>query len=84
MELYTIRDRVAEESGPLFEAKNKGIAIRQITKMLEGVPKASLGDYKLLYMGTYNSSAMRIEVEKQPKEIPFLQHIIEYRKQMEN
>lgn len=51
--LYCVRDRVAEESGPIFAAKNHAVAKRQYDAMLgkEGVQPL---DYSLLFLGSYD------------------------------
>ena len=41
MNLYVIYDRVAQESGPVFEAKNDGIAVRQMRNLLSENPASS-------------------------------------------
>ena len=33
--IYTIRDKVAEEVGPLFQAKNDAVAIRQFKQLVK-------------------------------------------------
>ena len=35
--LYTIRDLVAEENGPIFTAKNDGVALRQFKEILTSI-----------------------------------------------
>jgi len=51
MNLYVIYDRVAEESGPIYEAKNDGIAWRFMNKHLERL-EVFKTDYLLLQVGT--------------------------------
>lgn len=44
--LYAILDRVAQEYGPPFPAKNDGVAIRQTQQLLKTV--ANTADYALV------------------------------------
>lgn len=56
--LYTVYDKLAEESGPIFCAPNTAVAQRQyrnLTKDMEN-PK----DFTLHYLGTFDSVAMLI------------------------
>lgn len=52
MEIYTIQDKVAEESGSLFEAINNGIAIRNTVQLLTESNPALDYDYELLHLGS--------------------------------
>lgn len=54
--LYVVLDHVAEESGPIFEAKTDGVALRQYQRMLlaEGVEP---GDYSLICVGEFDHEA---------------------------
>lgn len=54
MKIYAIYDRVAKESGPLFEAKNDDVAIRACATLLKDVLVKS--DYSLVTVGEYNTS----------------------------
>lgn len=66
MRLYTIYDRLAEESGPLFEAKNDLIAWR----MFLGVQMpGNREDYKLLSLGIYHHDPVHIELFTTPIEV---------------
>lgn len=49
-ELYTVYDKIAEESGPVFEANNEGIAVRQTNHLLsqKGINPQ---EYQLLFLG---------------------------------
>lgn len=58
--VYTVFDRVADEAGPVFVAKNDGIALRSCAHMLREVGAENQGDYILLRIGTYESSPVRL------------------------
>lgn len=51
--LYVIFDRVAEESGPIFEAKNDGVAYRMYEKYMDG-KDVEREEFKLLKVGTFD------------------------------
>ena len=48
MKLYVIVDKLAEESGPVFEAANDKVARRQYKKMMQDVDET---EYQLLRVG---------------------------------
>lgn len=52
-ELYVIRDLVACESGPIFEAKNHGVALRQYAQIINQ-NKGNPRDFCLLHVGQFN------------------------------
>jgi len=55
MRLYTLYDTIAEEAGPIFEARNDNIARRIYTTMNKDSlpPGATLEDFKLLKLGSF-------------------------------
>nr|WAE43498.1 MAG: nonstructural protein [Microviridae sp.] len=60
-EIYTIYDSVAEEGGPLFLAKNVLTAKRSAQQLLSTIDQSCRSDYKLLYLGTYDSESCIID-----------------------
>lgn len=68
MNLYVIFDKVAEESGQIFEAKNDGVARRSMLKEWDkrGV---SLSEFKLLRLGTIDHETCRVQVDEIPEEV---------------
>lgn len=58
IELYSIKDCVADEFGPLFQAKNLAVAIRQYKQLLSKAVDAR--DYELWRVG-YLYNDMHIE-----------------------
>lgn len=69
--LYTIYDKVAQETGPLFEAKSDAVASRSARNLLSDV--ASPDDFKLLRVGYSDKNTGVIIVEPVPVEIdPFV------------
>lgn len=61
--LYTVYDSVAAESGPLFHAKNDGIAFRQFRALMRDVPSHVRSDYFLYYVADYDSVNMVVLIE---------------------
>lgn len=54
MKLFSVYDRKAEEFGPLFEAKNEDVAIRQFKNMLSSERMLSPEDYSLYCFGEFD------------------------------
>jgi hypothetical protein len=52
--LYTVYDKVAEEAGPVFQAKNDGVALRNFQGILQS-QHLNPDDYKLIYLADYDS-----------------------------
>jgi hypothetical protein len=52
--LYTVFDKVAEEAGPIFQAKNDGVALRNFGSILQS-QGLNPEDYKLLYLADYDT-----------------------------
>jgi len=59
--LYTIRDKVAEECGPVFQATNDGVAVRSTVKILS--QSVDPNDYELLCIGAFNTETGAIAPE---------------------
>lgn len=66
MQIYVVVDRVAEESGPLFEARNDGVALRNLNLMLQKVEGAGPRDFILLRLGSINHNTNEIIQEAVP------------------
>lgn len=66
-QVYVIYDRTAEESGPVFEAKNDGVALRNFQMMVKDKPFSE--DYVLLHIGEidHGTSVMRGTLD--PREV---------------
>ena len=52
MQIYAIRDFVAHESGPLFEAKNDEVALRQFDRLVKD--SENRNDFELFCVGSYD------------------------------
>lgn len=66
MNLYVMFDRLAEESGPIFEAKNDAVARRSAKFLLKD---ADLADYQLLRVGTFDHKSQALKAEPVPAEV---------------
>lgn len=65
--LYVIMDKVAKDSGPIFEAKNDGVALRAYHGLLSGDSSLFKDEYDLYKVGYINKETMiinTIEPEK--------------------
>lgn len=60
MSLYTIYDKKAEESGPVFMAVNDSIASRNALSVLIDLPRHIHNDYDLVHVGEYNTCSMAL------------------------
>lgn len=67
--LYTILDRVAEESGPVFEACNDGVALRNFKNLLDKVPPYQQGEYRLYKIGSFDNNTMTMVAYEMPIEV---------------
>lgn len=65
--IYTIYDKVAEECGPLFQAKSDAVACRSARNLLADVVNAD--DYSLLRVGYIDKNTGKITVEVAPFEV---------------
>ena len=68
MNMYMIYDNAAEEAGPVFEAKNDTIAIRNYTKLLKDTEFAD--DFELYRVGYVDRTTMEV-APLQPTKIDF-------------
>lgn len=66
--MYVIRDSVAQESGPIFEAKNDGIALRNFRQFLAKLETAA-DEQHLIHVGMIDHESDVIVAVK-PREVP--------------
>lgn len=69
-ELYVIYDKVAMESGPVFEAKNQGVAQRNFVRFMAKTDSGE--DFRLLRLGTIDHDTQLVELEDVPVEVPVI------------
>ncbi len=60
-EIFTIYDKVAQEAGPIFQAKNLYVAMRYVNEMIKD-NKINLSEYDLVRLGTFDTESMSISV----------------------
>ena len=58
-ELFTIYDKVAQEAGPIFQAKNLYVAMRYVKDMIKD-NNINLTEYDLVRLGTFDSESMSL------------------------
>jgi hypothetical protein len=61
MNLYVVYDKIAGECGPVFEAKNDGVAMRQYRHLINENPTVIQDDFSLIQVGTIDKESMIIE-----------------------
>lgn len=61
MNLYVVYDKIAGECGPVFEAKNDGVAMRQYRNLINENPTVVQDDFSLMQVGTIDKESMIIE-----------------------
>jgi len=58
--LYVVRDKVADECGPVFQAKNDGVARRSVSKFLETVAPHDRDAYALMRIADWDTEFMKL------------------------
>lgn len=72
MNLYVIFDRVAEESGPIFEAKNDGTAARAARDLVASAKGAKAHEFQLLKLGTIDHETNAITTLGVPVDVHYM------------
>lgn len=67
--LYTILDRLAEETGNVFQAPTVAVAHRQYKNLMTGANVGRPEEYKLLHIGDYDSSKATVEAFAVPVDV---------------
>ena len=73
--IYTIRDRLAEEVGPLFQAKNDFVAVRQFKQLVKDSENPQ--DYELLCLGWFDDQMIEIVTAGQVKVVDINKEVIQ-------
>lgn len=68
MFIYVIKDKVAEESGPIFEAKNDAVAQRKFRAVLAETSLAQ-HDFALLRVASIDHDNDIVGVEEKPVDV---------------
>lgn len=66
MNIYAIYDSVAEEYGPIYEAKNDSVALREIDRLTRQMSPEMRDDYVLVCFGKVvrQSTEMSMEINE--------------------
>ncbi len=55
--IYTIYDKVACEAGPIFQAKNDGVALRCFMTLMKDTPNVVPSDYDVYCLGEFDTDS---------------------------
>nr|QJB18827.1 MAG: nonstructural protein [Microvirus sp.] len=66
MNLYTVKDNLAEEFGDLFEAKNDAVAARKVQNMFRNYPETKTSDFGLYLVGTFDHANCDVQIKDKP------------------
>jgi len=80
LNIYTIKDLVAGEVGPLFSAVNDKVAVRQVCVLLHDV--IDVADFSLLCLGTFDTETLI--VKSAIREVDFLVDFYNYVNKIES
>lgn len=67
--LYVVYDTIALEAAPVFHAKNDGVAKRQFDRMISSPNVTNPEDYRLYYVGSFDTEKMELRVATSPAEV---------------
>lgn len=67
--VYTMRDKVAQSCGPLFQSVNHGVASRQVVNLMQKVAPHDRDAYELWWLGTWDDESGRFQVIKDVPEV---------------
>ena len=70
--MYVVYDRVAEESGPIFEAKNDGTAARAARDLVASAKGAKAHEFQLLKLGTIDHEKNAITPLPVPEDVHYM------------
>lgn len=79
-QLYTIYDKTAERSGPLFQAVNDGVAIRNTVLILKDTLFPE--DYVLYRIGIYDTALPSVTLEPTPVVVDYIISFYDYQEKL--
>lgn len=53
-QLFSVRDRAADQYGPVFQAVNTAVASRAMVQMMSKVPSYDRDSFQLVYIGDFD------------------------------
>lgn len=65
MKLYSVKDKLVDEFGPPFSAKNDAVALRMCKEMSKNMPASD--DYQLFCIGDFSESVGKIRITDDEK-----------------
>ena len=83
-ELFTIYDKVAEEVGPIFQARNMGVAARYIREMFNQNKDIVASDYDVICLGTFDSEDVKLTESTMPYFTSSMLNYINYAEDTDN
>ncbi len=60
--LYVVNDRLARESGPIFQCKNDEVAYRQYSLQISEMKNIKSDDFELVCIGEYNNENLQLQL----------------------
>lgn len=60
--LYTLYDEIAEDAGPIFEAVNDAVAVRNVQNMMLKNQFIKISDFSLFRVAQVNKKSMEFEI----------------------
>lgn len=74
--IYVVYDKVAQESGPIFEATTDGAALRSFHKLTTG-PDIDQSEFELYKLGVVNHTNNELSALGEPEKIIVKMDIVE-------
>lgn len=72
--LYTVRDELAEEFGPVFQAKNDNVAFRNVSTFLMKINENDRGFFRLYRIARFNfEKGEFVDTEKEAIDFPSIE-----------
>ena len=82
--IYAVFDKVAEEFGPPFVAKNDGIALRQFEDFRrERLPPHIVGDFSLYRLADWDNALAIHTLREAPEEVSLLDSVTPHKVSLE-
>lgn len=66
--MYAWRDKLAQETGPIWFAPNDAVALRHVRKHIAD-SELDEKEYALYYLGVYNPGSMKFDLAESPVEV---------------
>ena len=70
--IYTIYDSVAKECGPIYQAKNHDVAVRDFRSLISDTPNVNPLDYDLYCLGEFDTEKCSFVPLEVPSTVPIV------------